>query len=337
MAKFNIKVPSKNFSATGTELRSNLDKRIAYVKQQYGTIVDEVAENSNVPSQLIYAMMLVLSQGYNENPWIDVWGMTRSGLFSFSNKVGKEVLSYEMKRGRMNDAERAFLQGAGDANAKQYVSADRPAMSQNPHTWGGMGGAGAAGISMTSQINPINWMNQKIAIQTGAIWIGQIWDDLAAKGARKPLDKVILTMVMPYGVYIQAGTGTDLIWPSTGYMGGSRIVEHRPWNTEYSETTTVSTRKGVKDKPNALWIGGGAENISTVDATTGGPNPDYVNGDLFTGRTNMAQWGNSHYKKFGRKGSGLTINSLAGTTPMTALKLVMAPGGILDKLTVKNA
>jgi hypothetical protein len=238
MANFNIKVPNTNFSEIQTWIQQPLVNKINSLKNSVGNIVTTVSENSNVPEQLIYTMMILLSNGDNNAEYEATDAHMRSGLFSLSNKVGKEILARERGKGRMNDAELAFLRSAGDANLNTFIADEKPAGVQSVNRWWKTAaGTGLNRISRTSQQEPINWTNAKIAIQTGAIWIGQIWDELSANGAKKPLDKVIITMLMPYGSQIQ-NESISLGYRqanSMGYMSGSRIVKHRAYNTDYTK------------------------------------------------------------------------------------------------------
>lgn len=314
MANFNVKIPNKNFDAIGNS--STVSKRINELKSAYSTIVDEVAENSNVPSQLIYSMMIVMNQGINEKPYVSSDGMTRSGLFALSNKVGKEVLAREIKSGRLSEAERAYLNEHGDASLKQYISPERPSGVVNGNTWSGSAGGSddmfISTIDKNSKQLPLdsNWQKPEIAIQVGALWIGQVWDKIAEQ-SRNPIDKVILTMALPYGSYTRgSGTSAKFFMKNMGFMSGARLVEHRPYNTDYTDRTQRKTD---------VWIGGGG----TLGPATGS--------DIWGGRARVDAWGRNHTS--GNIGGNLYTVSYVPATAMQALEYVVAQGGVLDNLT----
>ena len=311
MANFNITVPDKNFSALHETSIAPMVKALNDLKSKYSTVVDEVSTNSNVPSQLIYAMILVLSNGQNNTTFVSSDEHTRSGLFSLSNKVGKEILARERLNGRMNQAELDFLRGAGDENLKTYLGDEKPSGAPSGERWYKNASSGINRISRTSQVLPINWNNSKIAIQTGAIWIGQIWDKIAEQ-SKKPLDKVIITMTMPYGSQIQVGTEKFYIKKdSGGFLSGSAVVKHRPYNTDYTNSTKKKTLKGrILDIPKVWLPGGGVEDRSWED-----------------GHFMGSGGGNVHFK------GSAEINNPRGGSAVHAMKLIMAKGGILDQLT----
>jgi hypothetical protein len=313
MANFNIKVPEKNYSALANFIQSNAQTKLAALKTSYGTIVDEVAANSNVPAELLYSFMMILSNGVNEPAFQSADGQIRSGLFSLSNKVGKEVLTRELAKGRMNAAEKEFLNNAGDANLKLFIGDDYPpGVKSGNKFWKNAKSAFPTSISATSKQNPINWMNAKVAIQVGALWIGQVWDEIS-QYTKKPLDKVIITIAMPYGSYIQKGTN-NFIYERTGYMSGSSIITHRPYNTDYTTTTQKSTKSGTKEIKNTVWLGGG----SGIEDKT------WEQGHIM---------GGNPVTRVHPKGGQDIVNPRGGNVHW-AMKIVMAPGGVLDRLTV---
>lgn len=311
MAQFNINVPNNNFNEIQSYIQTPLVNKINSLKSDVGTIVSTVADNSNVPEQLIYTMMILLSNGKNNAEYEATDAHIRSGLFSLSNKVGKEILARERLKGRMNDAELAFLLGAGDSNLKIWLGDNKPTGGQSAESWYKYASAGINRISRTSKVKPIAWTNPKIAIQTGAIWIGQIWDELSANGGKKPLDKVIITMLMPYGSQIinkKLSLGYRQA-NSMGYMSGSRIVEHRPYNTDYTATTTQRLKDKIIRTPK-VWIpsAGGTEDKAWEKGEVMGSS---IKPTLF---------------------SGEIINPRGGSI-QNALELALAKGGLLDKLT----
>lgn len=312
MAQFNINVPDNNFNEIQSYIQTPLVNKINSLKSDVGTIVSTVSDNSNVPEQLIYTMMILLSNGKNNAEYEANDAHMRSGLFSLSNKVGKEILARERGKGRMNEAELSFLRSAGDANLNTFIADEKPAGVQSVNRfWKTAAGTGLNRISRTSQQEPINWTNAKIAIQTGAIWIGQVWDELSANGSKKPLDKVIITMLMPYGSQIQnkkLSMGYRQA-NSMGYMSGSRIVQHRPYNTDYTATTKQKLKDKIIRTPK-VWIpsAGGTEDKVWEQGEVMGSS---LKPTLF---------------------SGEIINPRGGSV-QNAFQLALAKGGLLDKLT----
>ncbi len=237
MADFQINIPNKNLVENSIGERNELATTINSMKSKYSNIVNEVAANSNIPAELIYSFMAALSNGKNNKPFMTGDRLIRSGLFSLSNKVGKGILATEKANGRMNAAETAFLQGAGDATLSHFLDDDKlPTDTLNKH-WKSAAGTGVDRIS--DNTNPVDWTNPKIAIQTGAIWIGQVWDKFSEQ-TKSPLDKVIVTILLPYGLYWQAGQRTTIF--GSGWLMGSSIAKRNDWNTDY---TTHGQKGGV--------------------------------------------------------------------------------------------
>jgi len=311
MANYSIKVPEKNYTQLASYIQAPVKTKLESLKANYGTIVDEVAANSNVPAELLYSFMMILSNGVNEQPFQSADKHIRSGLFSLSNKVGKEVLTREMAKGRMNAAEKEFLNNAGDANLKLYIGDDYPpGVKSGNKFWKNAKSGFPNAISATSKQNPINWMNSKVAIQVGALWIGQVWDKISEQ-TRNPLDKVIITIAMPYGSYVQKGTQNFMYGSS--FMSGSSIIEHRPYNTVYTSSTSKTVGGKIIKKP-VLWLtsAAGMQDKTWEQGHIMGANP--------TNRVHP-------------KGGSEIINARGGNVHW-AMKIVMAPGGVLDKLTV---
>ena len=206
MATFNINVPSRTLAPVPAAESSAIARALSPIKSNYDDIITDAAKNSNIPKELLYSFILFLSNGQNNAPWKSADGQIRSGLFSLSNTVGKTILSTELTKGRMSEAEKNYLRSANDGNLNTFI-ADKDKVdpitrsSVNKH-WSSNYYPTTGELSDTGF--PINWQNPKIAIQTGAIWIGQAWD-YVSQFTNKPLDKVILMIFLPWGLDVQDG------------------------------------------------------------------------------------------------------------------------------------
>jgi len=235
MAKFNISVPNK-FVGTNAQFEQNkIAQKINKIKKEYGTIIDEVATNSNVPAPLLIALIGELSDGDASKTWTTGDGFRRSGLFALSEVIGKQILARERAKGRMNDAELAFLRSSGDKNLKTFLSDDRPVTAPNPNLWWSTAATtGLNRISATNKQLPIDWKNPKIAIQTGAMWLGQIWDEIGSQ-VNNPLDKVLITMFYPYGANWQRSTERTYFDRSGGWLSGAPYIKSFGWQTNFTD------------------------------------------------------------------------------------------------------
>lgn len=240
MSKFNISVPNKNVGVNALPQRNSIASKINKIKSEYGTIIDEVAANSNVPAQLLIAFIGEISDGDATKTWKTGEGFVRSGLFGLSEVVGKQVLARERAKGRMNDAELAFLRSAGDKNLNTFLSDERPSSAPNPNTWWSTAAStGLNRISDTNQQQPINWKNPKIAIQTGAIWLGQVWDEIGSQ-VNQPLDKVLITMFYPYGANWMRSTERAYFDRSGGWLSGAPYIKAYGWNVDFTDPKQVT-------------------------------------------------------------------------------------------------
>lgn len=235
MATFNINVPSRALTPINPTTSQSINSDLSKLKTQYGSIISEAAKNSNIPEELLYSFVLFLSNGQNNAPFTSADGLNRSGLFSLSNKVGKGILANEVGMKRLSEAERKYLRESGDLNLTNFLA------DKKESTWGldeyapSAFNTGVTRLSDTAK--PINWQNPRIAIQTGAIWIGQVWDKIAEQ-SNKPLDKVIVTIFLPYGLTSQAGTQRTQF--GNPFFMGSSFVQNRSWNVDYSDTNEVT-------------------------------------------------------------------------------------------------
>ena len=128
MAQFNLNVPNENIAKQygdfNKEYSDSLNKKIASIKNLYGSIIDEVSKNSKVPKELIISMIIALSDGVNNFTYKSNDKLYRSGLFSLSNKTAKQILAREMAQGRMSQEEIDFLSKA-DPKIASYLSKEK--------------------------------------------------------------------------------------------------------------------------------------------------------------------------------------------------------------------
>jgi hypothetical protein len=105
MAKYELNVPNLNitnqFGEYSPEVASDFKKKLDNLNKQYGGIIYNSAVNSFVPSELIKAMIIALSNGENNKVYKSVDNQNRSGLFSLSNKTAKQILARERALNRM--------------------------------------------------------------------------------------------------------------------------------------------------------------------------------------------------------------------------------------------
>lgn len=219
MATFNINVPNENiakqYGEFSKEYSDALNKKIASIKNMYGSVIDEVSENSNVPKELIISMIIALSDGVNNTTYRSKDKLFRSGLFSLSNKTAKQILAREMAQGRMTPKEIDYLSKA-DPKIASYLSKEKGSKGFNYH-WSSDSNAGLDRISDT--INTWILTNPKTSIQIGAIWLGQIWDKFSEQ-TKNPIDKLIITALLPYN--------------DNGWLSGNDFAKAKSWDIDYT-------------------------------------------------------------------------------------------------------
>lgn len=248
MAEFKLNVPNENiasqFGEYNQEVAKDFNNKINTVKTKYGSIIDEVSANSNVPKELIIAMIMALSDGNNNTIYRSNDKLFRSGLFSLSNKTAKQILAREMGLGRMTEAEVAYLTQA-DPKIGSYLSKEKGTKSYNYH-WSADYNLGLDRISDTTN----SWIltNPKSSIAIGAIWLGQLWDKFSEQ-TNNPIDKVIVTAMLPYN--------------DGGWLSGNDFAKAKSWSTDYTSADNIEKlpKPSTKDapsniiNPNKGWVG----------------------------------------------------------------------------------
>ena len=218
--QYNIVIPYTDFVAIDGDLKNKVTNSVNTVKINYGSIIDKCAENSNVPKELLYSLVLALSNGKNNTAFRSNDQLIRSGLFSLSQKTAKIILCTEMFYKRLNPAEMNLL-SSNDPAIASYLTAEKGTKSFNQH-WSSDFNIGVDKISDTKY--PFNLLNPNVSIQLGAIWLGMVWDAYS-KQTTNPLDKVIITMLLPYN----------------GWLAGNSFCKNKSWSIDYTKPQYVKT------------------------------------------------------------------------------------------------
>lgn len=254
MEQFNLNVPnenlSKQFGDIPKEYSDSLIKKTNTVRNLYGNIIDEVSENSNVPKELIIAMIVALSDGVNNTTFRSNDKLFRSGLFSLSNKTAKQILAREMAQGRMTQKEIDYLTKA-DPKIGSYLSKEKGNKSYNYH-WSSDNNLGLDRISDT--INTFILTNPKVSIAIGTIWLGQLWDKFSEQ-TKNPIDKVIITALLPYN--------------DGGWLSGNNFAKAKSWDIDYTSKENIEKLPKPENKevlsntinPKKGWIGDSLKDV----------------------------------------------------------------------------
>lgn len=230
MAEYTFTVPNDNLDKSfGTLEASKIKPSLDSLRSNYGAIIDKASANSNVPSELLTSLIYVLSNGSNNTPYKSVDGLIRQGLFSLSNKTAKIILSREMAMNRLNNAEKEMLTSADPAIASYLGEKGKKGINEH---WSTDFKTGENYISDT--LKPFKLSDPNVSIQLGAIWLAMLWNEIG-KQTKNPVDKVILTMALPYGNYAQNGS----FLPGGGYFGGNGFVRGRAYTTDYTQPKVV--------------------------------------------------------------------------------------------------
>lgn len=253
MANLSVIVPNQNivnrFGNFSPEVTSQMNKQIVSVEQQYGSIIDEVAKNSNIPRELIIAMIIAISNGQNNGDYKSVDGLIRSGLFGLSQKTAKLILATEMGKKRMSVDELNYLRN-NDSNIASYLSDDKGKKSFNEH-WDADYRSNYVAVNDNQKSKILfDLKNPKVSIQIGAIWLGQVWDKFSEQ-TNNPIDKVVITMLLPYNEF------------GAKWLHGNNFARNRSWNIDYTSQEWIDKLpKPVNDKslsniinPYKGWVG----------------------------------------------------------------------------------
>jgi hypothetical protein len=235
MAKYELNVPNLNitnqFGEYSPEVSSDFKKKLDNLNKQYGGIIYNSAVNSFVPSELIKAMIIALSNGENNKVYKSVDNQNRSGLFSLSNKTAKQILSRERALNRMTLRELEYLTKA-NPKVGVYLS-NKKGVNLPNYNYLTDFKRGLANISDTE--NSWDLTNPQLSIAIGTIWLGQIWDMFSK--SNNPIDKVIITALLPNN--------------DKGWLSGNDFVKPRPFTTDYTKKEDFNTLPKPLDKNDA--------------------------------------------------------------------------------------
>lgn len=213
-----IAVPNKKLAPLVVAEGSKIASDIKYLKNsEIYPIVEKCATNSNLPKELIYSLIYVLSNGQNNKEYKsnDNPKLTRQGYFALSQKIAKIILINELSAKRMNKAERDFLYEHGNDALRNYIAEEKGKKSFNEY-WSVDMNVGTERISDSA--NPFNLSKPEVSIALGTLWAGQVWDKYAEQ-TTSPADKVIITMLLPYN----------------GWLGGNDFCKAKSWKIDYTD------------------------------------------------------------------------------------------------------
>ncbi len=247
MAQYKLNVPNVNisnqFGEYSPEMASDFKKKLEKLDKQYGNVIYNSAVNSFVPSELIKAMIIALSNGENNKVYTSADNLNRSGLFSLSNRTAKQILARERALNRMSAKELDVLTKA-NPKVGVYLSNDKGVNLPN-YNYLTDYKRGLEKISDTE--NSWDLTNPQLSIPIGTIWLGQLWDKFSE--TFNPIDKVIITAMLPNN--------------DKGWLSGNEFVKPRPFATDYTKKENLDTLPKPSDKndnkniinPDGGWVG----------------------------------------------------------------------------------
>jgi soluble lytic murein transglycosylase-like protein len=122
MAEVKLKFPADGLTApTSWGSKESIKKMMERIYKDYGTYIDFVAKESNLPKEMIASFIAVESGG---NAKAGASGHVTQGLMQWNRTYAKDMLEREKKEGRMTKAEQDKLASFGikfDANGKTRV------------------------------------------------------------------------------------------------------------------------------------------------------------------------------------------------------------------------
>ena len=119
MAQVKLNFPADGLTApTSWGSKESIKKMMEKIYKDYGTYIDFVAKESNLPKEMIASFIAVESGG---NAKAGASGHVTQGLMQWNRTYAKDMLETELKQGRMTNAEKDKLASFGikfDANGK---------------------------------------------------------------------------------------------------------------------------------------------------------------------------------------------------------------------------
>lgn len=219
MADYNIKVPIASFEATERWSKEfgSIQQGLAKIKanKRVSDAVKECSKNSNVPEELMFSLILALSNGNNNSAYKSTdfelaksSPLVRSGYFALSNFTARVCLINELQFERINTAERAYLNKYGNVNVQNYILTTPAEKDKTLAKWWATGKS--VNVRLISDANclqyaPFNLESPEVSIAIGAIMLGQCWDYFA-KYFAKPLVPVVASMLLPFDYYLISGS-----------------------------------------------------------------------------------------------------------------------------------
>ena len=270
MADFTIDVPMSTvndypFLVSG--LYKTQDTTLASIKSSYGSIIETCSKNSNVPVELITSMLYTLSNGVNNTAYKSndekaniKKPLVRSGVFSLSNLTARICLHNELFAGRLNDAERAYLNTHGNEWVKMYISETLPESAKDRSLnkwWRYANGIQIMQLSDEGAINycPFNLLKPELSIAIGTIMIGQAWDRYSEL-TNKPIGSVIASLLLPYDYNYNMKTfpwNTSAVKLGAGTLNSQSGIDKLP-QPNVKETKSPLSNGNVIN-PKGGWVG----------------------------------------------------------------------------------
>lgn len=276
MSEFNISIPISGFATTSetwAKSFSGVSQGLEVLKANtrvYNAVI-ECSKNSNVPKELLFSMILALSNSKNNSAYksADMKGripepLVRMGYFALSNMTARICLYNEIQNNRINEAERSYLNKYGNIHVQNYII-DKPTTESNKTLakwWRLANGSNVQKISDANclSVAPFNLDAPEVSICIGAIMLGQCWD-FYAKYLSKPLVPVIASLLLPYDFHLYSSTtsypfNTEMIRPPLNVITdweNMKAIDKLP--RPNIKQPFIASSNGNVINPNGNWIG----------------------------------------------------------------------------------
>lgn|GEM_PF-611274 len=149
--------------------------KLNQIKSQYGLMVSNISNLTNLPETLIYSFIFIESAG---NPY--AVNEKAIGLMQVGYNSATDIVFTEYKKGRLNTAEAGILQKYLSSRYEQIITMKSPGMVQ----------------VITDQ----DLYNPELNILVGSIYLGQLIDESMENGSLR-LDKVVTRYNIGYYSY----------------------------------------------------------------------------------------------------------------------------------------
>ena len=185
MATLNIKIPAISDSFYTAPQVPQVKDSIEGIQGKYGSVVNNIAKISNIPSDLLYSFIFIESAG---NATAVNKGSGATGLMQIAPKSATEIIYKEIKLGRLSHEEEAIL--------IKYIGADKLKKIRKMKQ-----GANEFYITQSDLLKP------ELNVLVGAIFLGILLDEESKAGGAR-LDKVVIRYNKGY---YYASRGRDII------------------------------------------------------------------------------------------------------------------------------